>query len=71
MALAKSEVAYGAQIFATDGNIGPKGEQMRTANGHQSAIGLARDPRDGTAVVEADDQVHAHLDAAAGAVDDP
>ncbi len=44
---------------------------MGTGNGDQSAAGLARDPRDGTAVVEADDQVHAHLDAAAGAVDSP
>ena len=44
---------------------------MRTANGDERAVGVARDPRDGAAVVEADDQVHAHLDAAAGAVDDP
>jgi hypothetical protein len=64
-------VAYGAQIFAADGNIGPKGEEMGTGNGDQSSVALARDPRDGTAVVEADDQVHTHLDAAAGAVDGP
>lgn len=58
------KLADGFHIFAAHGNRRAEQEHVRSGDGTQYAVFQPADPRDGTAIVEADHEFASHFDAA-------
>ena len=70
LALAQAELGHRAHVLAMELDRGPKREAVRAGDGDELAVDAAH-PGDDRAVAEADLEVHAHVDRAAQALDEP